>query len=287
MYSKSITRSSRALFVIAIDQSGSMAGVLKTPTRTLTKAEMVAEVANDLIAELVERSRRGEGVRDYYDVALVGYSGEGASSLLGKSWLTTSELDKSCQQESYVERQYRLYDGQTRFFRFLARRWVMPKATGATPMYESLLLVHDIVEQWCAMEPNYESFPPIIFNITDGESTDGNYDDIVQISSKIKSLSTHDGNALLINIHIASDLAQESLLFPSEREFEQWHHNSISRSASALYNAASDLPPIFAKGLCDLKDLDHPDRFKAISFNTSPTELITILNIGSITLKRG
>lgn len=78
----SITRSHRTAFILAIDQSGSMAEKLLFRGRQTTKAEAVAEVTNRLLFELIERARRSDEVRDYYDIAVLGYSGDGIVSLL-------------------------------------------------------------------------------------------------------------------------------------------------------------------------------------------------------------
>lgn len=75
MYTQSITRSHRTAFILAIDQSGSMAEKLLFRGRQTTKAEAVAEVTNRLLFELIERARRSDEVRDYYDIAVLGYSG--------------------------------------------------------------------------------------------------------------------------------------------------------------------------------------------------------------------
>lgn len=82
MYTQSITRSHRTAFILAIDQSGSMAEKLLFRGRQTTKAEAVAEVTNRLLFELIERARRSDEVRDYYDIAVLGYSGDGIVSLL-------------------------------------------------------------------------------------------------------------------------------------------------------------------------------------------------------------
>ncbi len=285
MYTKSITRKHRALFIIAIDQSCSMAGELALGSRTLSKAELVAEVANDLIAELIERSRRSEGIRDYYDVAIIGYSGEGVRSLLStQPWISISDLEKIEVERGEVEREYRLSDGEHRLFRHHLHKWVTPTATGATPMYEALLTAHDIAEQWSLLAANRESFPPMIYNITDGESTDCDYSDIAEISSRIKSISTLDGQALLFNIHIASSSLPSSILFPSLSEIAQW--GECSRSALSLFHSASHLPEVFSASLREIKPTEGEQQYKAMSFNCSVAELITILNIGSISIKR-
>ena len=69
MYTQSITRSRRTAFFLAIDCSGSMAEPIRFRGRPTTKAEAVASVANGLLFELIERARRSDGVRNYYDIA--------------------------------------------------------------------------------------------------------------------------------------------------------------------------------------------------------------------------
>ena len=39
-------------------------------------------------------------------------------------------------------------------------------------MYEMFTAVTALAERWCGEPQNAESFPPIVFNITDGELTD-------------------------------------------------------------------------------------------------------------------
>ncbi|MFR9526769.1 MAG: VWA domain-containing protein [Rikenellaceae bacterium] len=286
MYVKSITRKSRTLFVVTIDQSGSMAGEVTIAARTLSKAEIVAEVTNDLLAELVERARRGDGVRDYYDVAIIGYSGEGVRSLLSddRPWMPITELDAACIEECNVDRECVDENGEPRIVNHFTRRWIKAVATGLTPMYEALLMAHEIVEAWCEMEENRESFPPQIFNITDGESTDCDYVDISEIASRIKSCTTRDGAALLYNIHIASQPYRPSLIFPSPLEVDQWR--DCSAAMLSLYNSASDMPQLFERAIMRLKGEKSLSRYKAMSYNASVAELITILNIGSISVKR-
>ncbi len=287
MYEKSITRSARALFVIAIDQSGSMAGCIDVAGRKTTKADMVVEVANDLIAELVERSRRSDGVRNYYDVAVVGYSGDGVTYELGEEWVSVPELEAREVEVREIEREYTLEDGAVRFFRHKVRRWIKSKAKGTTPMHEALYTIYELVGRWCCIAQNRHSFPPIIFNITDGVSSDCDYRDIVEISEKIKGLSTLDGGALLVNIHITSLSSKSTLLFPSAEEFEAWSAQCSSASAQALYESASVMPQLFADALCDIKGSGESREFRAMSYNSSMSELISILNIGSISVKRG
>lgn len=76
MYTQSITRNHRTAFLIAIDCSGSMSEQIRFRGRIVSKAEAVASITNGLLFELIERARRSDGVRDYYDVAVLGYMGD-------------------------------------------------------------------------------------------------------------------------------------------------------------------------------------------------------------------
>ena len=171
MYTQSITRSHRTAFILAIDQSGSMAEKLLFRGRQTTKAEAVAEVTNRLLFELIERARRSDEVRDYYDIAVLGYSGDGIVSLLNDpeplvpvSRLAALPVDFA---ETVVER--RMPDGEATFRKISMPAWIAPKAVGQTPMYEALLQIRDLTQAWCTNPAHSESFPPIVFNITEEE----------------------------------------------------------------------------------------------------------------------
>ena len=151
MYTQSITRSHRTAFILAIDQSGSMAEKLLFRGRQATKAEAVAEVTNRLLFELIERARRSDEVRDYYDIAVLGYSGDGIVSLLNDpeplvpvSRLAALPVDFA---ETVVER--RMPDGEATFRKISMPAWIAPKAVGQTPMYEALLQIRDLTQAWC------------------------------------------------------------------------------------------------------------------------------------------
>ena len=173
-YTQSITRRHRTAFVLAIDQSGSMVEELEFRGRRTSKAAAVAEVANSLLSELLLRATREGEVRDYYDIAVVGYSGEGVHSLLSadETFVPVSALRNAVRNTRRVSIERRLPDGQPAFNEVTVSEWIAPAASGQTPMYEALLYVHDPVEAWCRRPEHRESFPPLVFNITDGEATD-------------------------------------------------------------------------------------------------------------------
>lgn len=175
MYTQSITRSRRTAFFLAIDCSGSMAEPIRFRGRPTTKAEAVASVANGLLFELIERARRSDGVRNYYDIAVLGYSGDDeVSSLLpgDRDTLSVTELAAVRPDIRRETVECRLPDGGIALRELPVPVWIEPRAAGQTPMCEALRRIRDLAAAWCADPSHAESFPPIVFNITDGEATD-------------------------------------------------------------------------------------------------------------------
>ncbi len=287
MYEKSITREHRTAFGILIDQSGSMAELIEYEGRLITKAAAVAEVTNLIIGELMERANRQDGVRDYYDIAVVGYSGGGVESMLSEGeepFVSIKELSLREVQtrREFIERRLPNTEGTTTFA-MNVHEWIKPHASGETPMYEALNYMYDALKVWCAKPANFDSFPPMVFNITDGESSDCSSSDMQKIAREMRTLATSDGEVFMINIHIASSADKQSMLFPTYREIE----SCTNRKAKELGYASSVMPSVFDDMICDLKGVRNQQKFIGMSYNTSIEELIAILNIGTISVKRG
>jgi hypothetical protein len=221
-------------------------------------------------------------VRDYYDIAVLGYSGDGIVSLLNDpeplvpvSRLAALPVDFA---ETVVER--RMPDGEATFRKISMPAWIAPKAVGQTPMYEALLQIRDLTQAWCTNPAHSESFPPIVFNITDGEASDCDEREQLAICEKIRTIGTTDGKVLLINIHIATTSDSRSLLFPTEEEIP-----ADNRYARLLHDCSSPMPEELSEAIRQVRgDLAKPP-FRGMSYNTSIAELIAILNIGSISIK--
>ena len=222
-YTQSITRRHRTAFVLAIDQSGSMVEELEFRGRRTSKAAAVAEVANSLLSELLLRATREGEVRDYYDIAVVGYSGEGVHSLLSadETFVPVSALRNAVRNTRRVSIERRLPDGQPAFNEVTVSEWIAPAASGQTPMYEALLYVHDLVEAWCRRPEHRESFPPLVFN---------------------------------------------------------------NRYARLLYDISSPMPPLFDDAIRSLRGDEARGPFRGMCYNASITELLSILNVGSISV---
>lgn len=82
MYEQEITRRHRTAFIIAVDRSQSMCEEIVSNGRKVSKAVAVSEITSRIVSELIMRARREDGIHDYYDIALIGYSGDDVRSII-------------------------------------------------------------------------------------------------------------------------------------------------------------------------------------------------------------
>ncbi|MFI3316271.1 MAG: hypothetical protein SNF93_01665 [Rikenellaceae bacterium] len=273
-----VDNNNRALLIIVVDQSSSMAGMINCDGRVISKAEMASEMANELISELVERSRSCGSIQDYYDVAIIGYSDDEVRLLHGDGdWVSITVLDDKFIDKPTLFRDHVLADGTPQILDYSMRRWVIPQSAGSTPMYEAFLMVLDTAKRWCSMAENRDNMAPLVVNMTDGESTDCDYDDIIDIASRVKAVSTRQGNTLLFNTYIATNSARQTELFPSTVDFES--RRDVSRAMRALFYASSDIPEDLCSEVFDIKGDETLTTYKAMSCNSSAREFISILGI--------
>lgn len=276
MYSARITRDRRTAFVFLCDQSGSMTERIVFQGSEMHKSEAVATIMNMAIEELANRCRREDGIRDYFDIAVAGYSGDGIRSLLCTDG-TFASITELVRCNVPIKRRHilRILPGGNQLSATVdQRQWITPAASGNTPMLAALEYAEHALRQWCSARSNRLSYPPTVINITDGEASDADDEQLLHAASRIKSLSTHDGNALLFNIHLApytTDRADTVSLPCSEDELPNVKY------ASLLYNMSSVLPTQYSRML-SAADLS-PRR--AVCYNCPADELFSMLAIGT------
>ena len=76
-YTAAIQRSDPTAFLFLVDQSGSMSDKMAGEK---TKAQFVADVLNRTLMNLVTRCAKSEGVRNYFDIGVLGYGGSGTDN---------------------------------------------------------------------------------------------------------------------------------------------------------------------------------------------------------------
>lgn len=244
MYSAAITRAKPALVVFLVDQSTSMLdGLAGTPT---PRAKVAAAEINRLLVELCLSCAKGDEIRDYFHVAVLGY-GDGVTSALagrlaGRSIVPISDVANHPLRVETV-------DGSA----YQQPVWVDAVADGLTPMCEALDAAHEVVARWVREHP--AAFPPVVLNITDGGATDG---DPREAAAAIREVTGLDGAALVLNAHLA-DAPGQPISYPrSERDLDGDPYSQV------LFEMSSHLPdallanartlglalPAGARGMC-------------------------------------
>lgn len=244
-YAAEISRANPSGFVFVIDQSGSMGDPFGGPDSVgRSKAQELADAINRLLQTLVTRCAKGEEVRDYFEVGVIGY-GQGIRPVLqgplsGRDLVSISEI--AFNPVRLENRMKKVSDGAGGLVEqnFQLPIWIDPIHNGGTPMCEALRRAKSVLEGWVAAHSI--SYPPTVVHITDGESTDG---DPSGIATEIKSISTQDGPVCLFNLHLSSTQARP-ITFP---------------------DSEANLPDQFARLLFGMSNLEkgHPRRNAAFS----------------------
>jgi hypothetical protein len=210
-YAAEISRTNPTCYVFLLDQSGSMQDLMGSGEGK-RKSEVVADTLNRLLSELAVRCAKEEGVRDYFHVSVLGYGASVgpalAGPLAGRDLVPLSELAASparieTRAKKVPDGAGGLVDQQVKF-----PVWVDPIANGGTPMSSAIGKAHSILSDWLGAHP--ACYPPIVLNLTDGESTDG---DPALPAESLRALASVDGNVLLFNLHVASE-AGSPIVFP-------------------------------------------------------------------------
>ena len=277
MYSQEITRQHRTAFILALDRSGSMQESVRFGKKVMSKAEAVSIIANALITELIDRCRRTDSLRNYYDVAIVGYSNDNIEMLLGRDgMLSIDDLSRISPRRRTFSNEEQLSEQNSAIFQHSLDEWFSPHAEGNTPMYEAMLRVRDLAKEWCEKSENRQSFPPVVINITDGEASDCDDNELRDICEQIKRIATDDGNVLLINIHISTDSTLPAIIFPMAEEL-----TGAGRYSRLLAECSSIMPSAFDSAICEMKGRGATPPFFGMGYNASIIELLSMVNIGS------
>lgn len=244
----------------------------------MTKAEAEALIINMMIEELINRCRREYGIRDYFDLAILSYSGDGVKPLLSgsDSFISVERLAGTAVPVRRRHIQRTLPGGDRTLAVTDHRWWIEGRASGNTPMNSALQAAERLVSEWCGKSGNRESFPPIVINITDGEATDAEEGQLIRTAAEIKSISTDDGRALLFNIHLAGTDGGAAVSFPGQRDALP-----LTPYARLLWEMSSPLPECYDSLILPSRPQAFPP-FRAMAYNCPMEELYGMLSIGTV-----
>ena len=121
---------------------------------------------------------------------------------------------------------------------------------------------------WVAHHP--DAFPPVLVNLSDGDSTDG---DPLIWGRRLRSLASSDGAVLLFNINL-SEQPSSPLLFPSGPD------ELPTASAAKLFELSSPLPPSMLASATSL-GLPVNAGARGFAYNADLRTLVAFLNVGT------
>lgn len=264
-YDSEISRDRPSLFIFLIDQSRSMSHKIGGGVRS--KSLEAADAVNNNLNEILNRCTKSDGVRNYFDVGIIGYGArrDTALSLLKDgNILPISELESRILK---TETRKQEIEGESIEYEFPI--WFEPVAASDTPMVKAIETAKEWITEW--ISTHRDSFPPIVINISDGEATDG---DPVKAMDELRELSTDDGYTQVWNCHLSrSDVTPIS--FPASEELLP-----DEKYARQMFQMSSQLPEaMLAIAREEYKDIDRGAR--GYVFNAQLEDLIKLLDIGT------
>lgn len=265
-----ISRTSPTAFLFLVDQSGSMMDRMSSGK---TKAEFVSDVLNKTLMDLITRCSKSEGIRDYFDIGVLGYGHQGVSNgftgILGSQVMNPISLIE--QNPLRVEdRKRKMDDGTGGIVEIPVKfpMWFEPTANGGTPMRAALTKAAEELANWC--DAHSDSYPPTILHVTDGESNDGDPEEIAQHLSQI---GTNDGSVLVYNLHVSA-LSNSPIVLPASE------HILPDAYAKMLFRMSSELPPHLINYAQD-KGFKVSGESRGFIFNAEASDIANFFDIGT------
>lgn len=264
------TRQDKGLFVFLLNQSASMEKPISNGIRR--KADELTLAINAWLQAIAIACSRSEGINDYYDVSVLGYGSDGDGNpiiehaligpLAGQELVSISDVYTSPARIDTVTTF--MQDEETGEMIEMPLRvpiWIDAKTQGGTPICSAIVKACELLDAW--IPQHQQSFPPIVINITDGESSEG---DPIPYAEALKQRATLNGNALFFN-QCVSSVPGDSLLFPATET------QMADPFARRLFRMSSILPDILVRDLAYLgQRVERSSR--GMSFNADMSRLV-------------
>lgn len=265
-----ISRTSPTAILFVVDQSTSMR---ERAQSEISKSEFLADALNKTLYTLITACSKADGIRDYFYVGVVAYSGldarNGFQGSLADGFLhpislvADAPLRVETRMKKVVGANDNILEQPTKF-----PIWFEPQNRGKTSMCAGLRVAEDIMRTWC--NEHQAGYPPTVLHITDGHPTDGNPE---PFANEIKNLRTCDGPCLLFNLHVDISAAA-ARIFPND---ERALHDRFGKT---LFRMSSELPP-HAALIAKQKGHDVKAGARGFVFNAGVEEIVDFFDIGT------
>jgi hypothetical protein len=237
-----------------------------------SKADGVADAVNRLIQNLVLKCAKADGVRDYFQVGIIGY-GSKVESYLGGSLPDDCLVPVShlADHPIRIETRTRLSDdgaGGVLEQQIKFPIWFDAHAQGKTAMNAAFEAAEMVVSGFILAHP--ESYPPIILHLSDGKPTDANPRECVR---RIQNLATSDGPVLIFNLLLSTE-PKAPMYFLNDEEL------LLDKYAKLLFRMSSELPPrLLSAAKADGFSVQPGAR--GVVFNADLVAVVRFLDIGT------
>ncbi len=277
-----VTRQHRTAFMLLLDMSSSMMDMVEYGSSFEIKSVAMVDICNKILQEFYMRSFRDGEVCDYFDIAIITYSGDKIVSQLSNDvnnpFVSIKRLSEMCKEGEFIKLHCKTPFDAGKSADSFDKSTIVVNAGGSSPMYEGLSLAFHAIYKECSRRENYDSKAPFLVQISDGHPTDCNLSAIVDISNKIKELHTNCGNVTMVNITFNSNKDLEPLLFPTDSEIED-HPCYFSR---ALARSSSIMDESYTPLINEIRKDHKAEGYRGFGCNISVAEIISMINIGTL-----
>lgn len=272
-YERRVDRNNPSLILFLVDQSASMSDPMQGAG--VSKAVALADQLNSLLYELIQRCTKSlnEPPRPYFAIGVIGYRTDESGNPVVGSLLQLTDAEGPLAWTTQLANQPLRLEERTRQVgtdtqRYVVPIWVDALAAGGTPVCAAMNFIGRIVRGWVDRYP--DSFPPIIINLSDGESTDG---DPAEWSRRLRTLGTSDGPTLFFNLDLSSTTAAPALFASAPQQ--GW-----SRFSTAMFEMSSELPAVMLSA-AHAQGFNVGPGARGFGVNADFRSVVTFLNIGT------
>ncbi len=273
-YQAEISRANPTCFLFLVDHSTSMNEPVMGTEGNPRKSEFVAEALNRVLQSLVVSASKDLDIRPYYQVGIIGYGSEIRSILACAdedshlAWIN-EVYEHPLRIEDRV-RQEPDGEGGMVDISYKFPIWVEPYSRGSTPMRQVFEEAYRILSQWVLDHP--DSYPPTVINLTDGQSNDGQ---VAIAAENLRSLSTNDGNVLLITLHTSSHPYDQPVVYPTSVE------QMPDFSSRAMFTMSSQMPANLRRAAEEILGVEVDPNSRSIVYNSDIAGIVQGLEIGT------
>jgi hypothetical protein len=285
-YSRRLSRQYPGLFVLLLDQSGSMAE--QVPSYNCSKADIATSALNNIIHEMIKNAGFDDynpGARKKYAyISIFGYN-DSVYPLLTASGEPVDIATLADRPRGVVPVTREIRKGAD--IRYVTEKrpyWIEPHSQGRTNMALAFQRAKEVVHRWLStpplerwQAPRSESFPPVIINITDAQHNgSGNP---VREAQEIQQHYSREGNALVFNCHFTRD-ASSPCIFPNNpNEARRLDKTGL---AAMMYEMSSTIPETLRDDASRISGSQLPAGARCFAYNADPDVLIKFLRWGTL-----